>query len=60
MQKRQPQAKATMDKLQGRINTSLAVVNRLCETTPTPQYAAAPDPNILKNLLPECEDSDFW
>jgi len=35
-------------------------VNRLCETTPTPQYAAAPDANILKNLLPECEDSEFW
>lgn len=38
----------------------MAVVNRLCETTPTPQYAAAPDANILKNLLPECEDSEFW
>ena len=49
-----------MGKLQQRLATSLAVVNRLCETTPTPQYAAAPDQNILKNLLPECEDSDFW
>lgn len=49
-----------MDKLQQRITTSLAVANRLCETTPTPQYAAAPDQNILKNLLPECEDSEFW
>ena len=49
-----------MEKLQKRIETSLAVVNRLCETTPTPQYAAAPDANILKNLLPECEDSEFW
>lgn len=39
---------------------SLAVANRLCETTPTPQYAAAPDQGILKNLLPECEDSEFW
>ena len=53
-------ARAQMDKLQQRLATSLAVVNRLCETTPTPQYAAAPDPNILRNLLPECEDSDFW
>ena len=49
-----------MDKLQERVATSLAVVNQLCETTPTPQYAAAPDPNILRNLLPECEDSEFW
>ena len=39
---------------------NLAVANRLCETTPTPQYAAAPDQGILKNLLPECEDSEFW
>lgn len=60
MQKKAAPARAQMDKLQQRITTSLAVVNHLCETTPTPQYAAAPDPNILKNLLPECEDSDFW
>lgn len=49
-----------MDKLSQRISTALTVVNRLAETTPTPQYSAAPDPNILKALLPECEDSDFW
>ena len=36
------------------------MVNGLCETTPTPAYSAAPDPNILKNLLAECEDSDYW
>lgn len=35
-------------------------MNKLTETTPTPAYAAAPDPNILKQLLTECEDSDFW
>ena len=61
MQKRPAQQKAgNMERLKQRIETSLAVVNRLCETTPTPQYAAAPDANILKNLLPECEDSEFW
>lgn len=60
MQKKQAPARAQMDKLQQRINMSLAVANRLCETTPTPQYAAAPDANILRNLLPECEDSEFW
>lgn len=43
-----------------RLNKSLDQVNKLTETTPTPAYAAAPDPNILKNLLDECEDSDFW
>jgi len=42
------------------VEKSLDVANKLCESTPTPQYSAAPDPNILKNLLPECEDSDFW
>ena len=58
--KKQAAARSSIDKIQERITTSLAVVNRLCETTPTPQYAAAPDPTILRNLLPECEDSDFW
>lgn len=60
MQKKAAPQRAQMEKLQQRITTSLAVANRLCETTPTPQYAAAPDVNILKNLLPECEDSEFW
>ena len=60
MQKKAAPARAQLDKLQQRISTSLAVANRLCETTPTPQYASAPDPNILKNLLPESEDSEFW
>jgi hypothetical protein len=23
-------------------------------------YGSAPDANILKNLLEECEDTDFW
>ena len=59
MKKNNP-ARAQMQKLEQRISTQLAVVNRLAETTPTPQYAAAPDPNILKNLLPECQDSEFW
>lgn len=34
-------------------------VNKLAETVPKPFYSA-PDQNILKNLLPECEDSFFW
>ena len=47
-------------KLEERLNLNLKMVEKLCESTPTPQYSAAPDVNILKNLLPECEDSDFW
>ena len=60
MQKRAPQSKAQLEKLQARIEQQLATVTRLCETTPTPQYAAAPDQSIMKNLIAEAEDSDFW
>lgn len=52
--------KQQYEKLQERLQKSLDAVNKLTETTPTPAYAAAPDPNILKQLLAECEDSDFW
>jgi hypothetical protein len=47
-------------KLTARLTKSLDQVNILTATTPTPAYGSAPDPNILKNLLDECEDSDFW
>jgi hypothetical protein len=57
---RKPTVRKNYEKLNERIKLSLDTVNKLCETTPTPAYAAAPDPSILKNLLPECEDSDFW
>ena len=53
-------AKQSYEKLTQRLAKSLEQVNKLTETTPTPQYSSAPDPNILKNLLEECEDSDFW
>jgi len=59
MERKQP-VKKNFDKLIDRVKFNLSQVNKLCETTPTPAYAAAPDPSILKNLLPECEDSDFW
>ena len=52
--------KGQYEKSTERLKKSLDQVNKLTETTPTPAYAAAPDPNILKNLLDECEDSDFW
>ena len=60
MQKKQAPARAQIEKLKARVEMSLSVANRLCETTPTPQYAAAPDQGILRNLLVECEDSEFW
>ena len=60
MQKRAPQSRAQLEKLQARIESQLATVTRLCETTPTPQYAAAPDQSIMKNLIAESEDSEFW
>ena len=59
MQKKAP-VKNQYNKLEERINTNLKMVEKLCESTPTPAYSAAPDVNILKQLLPECEDSDFW
>ena len=55
---RKNQVKQSYDKLSNRLNTALAQVNKLTETTPTPIYGAAPDANILKNLLEECEDSE--
>lgn len=36
------------------------MATKLCESTPTPQYTAAPDPSMLENILKECEDTDFW
>ena len=52
--------KQSYEKLQTRLTAALESVNKLTETTPTPAYGSAPDANILKNLLEECEDSYFW
>ena len=30
------------------------------KATSVPSYSAVPDINVLKNLLAECEDSEFW
>jgi hypothetical protein len=57
---RKATVKQSYDKLSTRLTAALEQVNKLTETTPTPIYGSAPDPNILKNLLPECEDSYFW
>ena len=58
MQRKQS-AKGSYDKLQNRLSSALEPVNKLAETVPKPFYSA-PDQSILKNLLPECEDSYFW
>jgi hypothetical protein len=59
MQRKQT-VKQSYEKLAERIAKSLEQVNKLTETTPTPQFSSAPDQNILKNLMEEVEDSDFW
>lgn len=35
-------------------------MDKLIKATAVPAYSAVPDINVLKNLLLECEDSDFW
>ena len=35
-------------------------MDKLIKATAVPAYSAVPDMNVLKNLLLECEDSDFW
>lgn len=52
--------KQSYGKLADRVAKQLELVTKLAESTPTPQYSAAPDQNILKNLVAETEDSDFW
>jgi len=52
--------KQNYDKLVQRVAKSLEAVNKLTETTPTPNFSAPPDPKILSKLLEECEDTDFW
>jgi len=58
MQRKQS-SKQSYDKLTERLSHAMEQVNKLAETVPKPFYSA-PDQNILKNLLPECEDSFFW
>jgi len=57
---RKTTAKQSYTKLTDRLTKAIDQVNKLTETTPTPMYGSSPDPNILKNLLEECEDSYFW
>ena len=50
----------SFNKLIERLSSQIENVDKLMKQTAMPQYQAVPDHNILKNLLPECEDSDFW
>lgn len=57
---RKPSSKSNYEKLASRLQKSLDHITKLTECTPTPSLMAQPDPTILKDLLNECEDSDFW
>jgi hypothetical protein len=48
------------EKLLQRLTASVEEVDKLMSQTNVPQYTAVPDPNVLNNLLAECEDSEFW
>jgi hypothetical protein len=52
--------KEQYEKLQERINKNVTDVEILMKATSVPSYTAVPDINVLKNLLAECEDSEFW
>lgn len=49
-----------MDKLVNRLAKDVDDVEKIFSATSIPAYAAMPAPNMLDNLLPECEDSAFW
>ena len=52
--------KEQYEKLSVRLSKNMQDVETLLAATRVPAYSAVPDHNILKNLLNECEDSDFW
>lgn len=52
--------KEQYEKLSARLTKNMADVESLLAATRVPAYSAVPDHNILKNLLTECEDSEFW
>ena len=60
MQRKNTEQNSQYGKIQDRIKKALEQVTTLTQATPAPQFNAPPDQNILKNLLPECEDCDFW
>jgi hypothetical protein len=52
--------KEQLAKLSQRLTKNVEEIETLMKATQVPQYTAVPDHNVLKNLLEEVEDSDFW
>ena len=52
--------KEQYNKLLDRLTHNIEDADKLMLQTNMPAYTAVPDHNVLQNLLPECEDSDFW
>lgn len=52
--------KEQLNKLSQRLSNNVEEIENLMKATQVPQYTAVPDHNVLKNLLEEVEDSDFW
>lgn len=52
--------KEQMTKLGERLAKNVEDIDNLMKATNVPQYSAVPDHNVLKDLLNECEDSEFW
>lgn len=48
------------EKLAERLAVDVEEIENLTKATSVPHYGAVPDPAVLKNLLVEVEDSDFW
>lgn len=52
--------KEQYEKLSERLKKNMDDIEKLLQATSVPAYSAIPDQNVLKNLLQECEDSQFW
>lgn len=52
--------KAQYEKLGTRLNQNCDRIEAVMKTTSIPGYVAQPNQEVFKNLLPECEDCDFW
>ena len=48
------------DKLGSRLGGDVERIEKLIEATSIPSYAALPSPQVLENLMAECDDSPFW
>lgn len=48
------------EKLNERLKANVEDLEKLMKSASMPSYSAMPDHDVFKNLLGECEDSDFW